>query len=139
VASNGRGAGPPDETITVQSIQVEGVGIPDEELLANLPALYVNQRVSRKSLSSFEWAVHEVDEHLVVSVVFLSMPPNSIAVRILAPNAVGTRERIDEAVAAIKDPAAIPVAGRVQDAKLKSAPCFFTSGANPVRGKCWSS
>lgn len=86
---------PSDEMVTVQAIQLEGLGIPDDEFLAKLPPLHINEPVSRRELSDFIQAVHNVDEHLNVGVMSESTAPNAVTVQIKAPNAVGNRTAAD--------------------------------------------
>jgi len=102
------------ELVTIQAIRLEGLGIPDDEFLAKLPPLHVNDRVSRRSLSDFMQAVRQMDEHLMTSYASASTAPNSVTVRISAPNVA----EIARPVPAF--PGAIPVGGRVQNAKLIS-------------------
>jgi TonB family protein len=108
------------DLVTIHAIQLEGLGVPDDEFLAKLPPLHVNDRVSRAALSDFVKAVREVDEHLSFAVMSSPEGPNSITLRISAPNAVGPRITADVAKSAPAFPGAINVGGRVQNNKLIS-------------------
>ena len=109
------------DLVTIHAIQLEGLGVPDDEFLAKLPPLHVNDRVSRRALSDFVEAVRKVDEHLSFAVMPSPDGPNSITVRISAPSAFGgPRITADVANTAPAFPGAIPVGGRVQNNKLIS-------------------
>jgi TonB family protein len=116
-----------NDLVTVQAIQLEGLGVPDDEFLAKLPPLHVNDRVSRRALSDFFEAVRKVDEHVNISMMRSPDGPNSITVRISAPNAVGPRitstafPPADGAKIMPATPGVIPVGGRVQNNKLISS------------------
>jgi TonB family protein len=109
------------DLVTIQAIQLQGLGIPDDEFLAKLPPLHVNDRVSRQTLSAFFQAVRQLDEHLNVSFGYAPTTPNSVTLRIAAPYAEG--QRITTAVVKTEPaiPGVIPVGGRVQNNKLISS------------------
>ena len=115
------------DVVTIQAIQLQGLGIPDDEFLAKLPPLHVNDRVTRAALSDFFEAVRKVDEHVNISMMRSPDGPNSITVRISAPNAVGPRitstafPPADGAKIMPATPGVIPVGGRVQNNKLISS------------------
>jgi TonB family protein len=108
------------DLVTIQAIQLQGLGIPDDEFLAKLPPLHVNDRVTRQTLSTFLQAVHQLDEHLMPSFSSASTAPNNVTLRIAAPYAEGQRITADVANSAPTFPGAIPVGGRVQNNKLVS-------------------
>jgi TonB family protein len=114
------------DLVTVQGIQLEGLGIPDEEFLAKLPPLHVNDRVTRETLRNFLQAVRQLDAHLMASFGWAPTTPNSVTVRIAAPYAEGQRitstafPPADGAKTAPPVPGVIPVGGRVQNNKLIS-------------------
>ena len=96
--------------------------MPDDEFLAKLPPLHVNDRVTRRALGDFFQAVRQMDEHLS-SGTSSTDTPNSVIVRIMAPNAVGIRMAVAAPNTAPPSfPGAIPVGGRVQNNKLISNP-----------------
>ncbi|MGA3236203.1 MAG: M56 family metallopeptidase [Bryobacteraceae bacterium] len=107
--------------VTIQAIQLQGLGIPDDEFLAKLPPLHVSDRVSRQTLSTFLQAVHQLDEHLMASFSSAGASPNNVTLRISAPYAEGRRITADGATAAPAIPGVIPVGGRVQNNKLISS------------------
>jgi TonB family protein len=107
------------DLFTVQSIQLEGLGVPDDEFLAKLPPLHVNDRVTRETLRNFLQAVHQLDDHL--NSFFGFSAANTVTVRIAAPYAAGQRITADGATAAPPAPGVIPVGGRVQNNKLVSS------------------
>jgi TonB family protein len=107
------------DLFTVQAIQLQGLGIPDDEFLAKLPPLHVNDRVTRETLRNFLQAVHQLDEHL--NAFFGYAEPNTVTVRIAAPYAEGQRIISDGAKVAPPAPGVIPVGGRVQNNKLVSS------------------
>jgi TonB family protein len=120
VANGKRSSMPFDgsDLVTVQAIQLEGLGVPDDEFLAKLPPLHVNDRVTRETLRNFLQAVHQLDEHLMTSSG--SSSPNNVTVRIANPYAEGSRITMDIAKSAPASPGVIPVGGRVQNNKLIS-------------------
>jgi TonB family protein len=98
---------------TIRSISVEGLGIPTDEVLAKLP-LHVNDEWTPEGMSKLIEAVHQIDEHLVVSASHL--PPGNVAIRISAP-------RTEAATSLQPTPAGtLNVGGRVQANKLISNP-----------------
>ena len=116
------------ELVTIQAIQLEGLGVSDDEFLAKLPPLHVNDRVTFQTLSAFRQAVRQLDEHLMTSIGSASASPNSVIVRIAAPYAEGQRitpssfTPADGAKTMPATPGVIPVGGRVQNNKLVSSP-----------------
>jgi TonB family protein len=115
------GSSPSDgsDLLTIQAIQLQGLGIPDDEFLAKLPPLHVDDRVTRETLRNFLQSVHQLDEHLMTSSG--SSAPNTVIVRIAAPYAEGQRITSDAAKIAPPTPGVIPVGGRVQNNKLMSS------------------
>jgi len=109
------------DIVTVQAIQLEGLGIPDDEFLAKLPPLHVNDRVSRETLRNFLQAVHQLDGHLMASFGSASAAPDNVTLRISAPYAEGQRITTDLARTAPMVPGVIPIGGRVQNNKLISS------------------
>jgi TonB family protein len=110
------------DVVTIQAIQLQGLGIPDDEFLAKLPPLHVNDRVTRQTLSAFLEAVHQLDEHLMASFGSAAASPNNVTLRIAAPYAPGQRITTDVAQTAPAFPGAIPIGGPVQNNKLISSP-----------------
>jgi TonB family protein len=101
--------------LTIQAIQISGVLIPDNELLAKLPPLHVGDKITRRDLSAFFEAVRQVDEHLTVSLS--RAEGNNVTLRIAAPY---TDHPATSAVQTF--PGSIPVGARVQNMKLISHP-----------------
>ena len=106
------------DVVTVQAIQLQGLGIPDDEFLAKLPPLHVNDRVTRQTLFTFLQAVHQLDAHLNASFGSANAAPNNVTLRISAPYVEGQRITTDAAKTAF--PGALPVGGAVQNNKLVS-------------------
>jgi TonB family protein len=123
VAPDVPGSVPSDgsDLVTIQAIQLQGLGVSDDEFMAKLPPLHVNDRVSRETLRNFLQAVHQLDEHLMTSSGSASAAPNNVTVRISAPYSEGPRITVDAAKAAPAFPGVIPVGGRVQNSKLVSS------------------
>jgi TonB family protein len=115
------------DLVTIQAIQLQGLGMPDDEFLAKLPPLHVNDRVPRQTLAAFLRAVHQLDEHLNASFGSAAASPNDLTLRISAPYAEGQRitstafPPADGAKTMPATPGVIPVGGRVQNNKLVSS------------------
>jgi TonB family protein len=99
---------------TIRSISVEGLGIPTDEVLAKLP-LHVNDEWTPEGMSKLIDAVHQIDEHLMVSASHL--PPGNVAIRISAPPPPPQPLTAPPLV-----PGVVNVGGRVQAHKLISNP-----------------
>jgi TonB family protein len=129
VAPGVLGSAPSDgsDVVTIQAIQLQGLGIPDDEFLAKLPPLHVNDRVTRQTTLEFLQAVHQLDEHLMASFGYSPATPNGVILRISAPYAEGQRitstafPPADGAKTMPATPGVIPVGGRVQNNKLISS------------------
>ncbi len=106
--------------MTIRAIQVQGLGMPTEEVLGKLP-MHVNDTWTPESMAKMTDAAHQIDEHLRVG---MSATPAGVTVILSAPRTETTPVLSG----------AVTVGGRVQANKLISqTPPVYPAVARQAR------